>query len=568
MAKLKTRNEITEYLKSQNKPYDYTSRTSLYKQLGLEPKLGSYVGSGQQNTAMINLSNAQKNQITYPSSQISTLPKTGDLGFPKSSAEYDQWIKAGRTFQNGKWTEAGTTGGTTKPTLQTISKGVQDVAGKTQALTQQFKTEGITPSISNKPTEEYVNLDTKDNQTIVDDTMKNIADTIGTTDIATLIGQFSSGELTTPEMEITGEDRQAQLDKLKTDTAGALQKLQQNMAKRGMTFSGIRTQAEADLAADTLSKEAGINRDFAGKIIQAARQEQTRRENALTTAEQNYNKALETGGYYYNPITDKVEKTLEREEFEYKTTQAETTDYPVSYQEWQLAGREQGTGKTFGEWLSSPATEDKPKIAYQNIGNQVMQILTDDYGNILSMNSLGLAPSAATNLQEAFSSHESAITMLEAIGNLADNINWNNNPTLKTVANFLKKIGGKYLTPEYYASLTPGTPEYEYFVSKGTFRSMLTRAAGEKGVLTQRDVENIENALPDVWDTQDSAKKKISNFKKVFNSILEGATRAYKGDITKLNQDSLALVGYVNSLSEPSAKSVDDYLDDYLSSKK
>lgn len=239
----------------------------------------------------------------------------------------------------------------------------------------------ILPSASVAPTKEFVNPNVEDYAAITQD----VIDSIGTTDLASLISDFSSGALTTPEMELTKEDKQAQLDSLKAAAAQSLQTMQKNLANQGMTFSGIRTTQEANQAAEVLSREAGINRSFAGKIIAAARQEQSRRENALSVAEDNYNKALQAQGYVYNPITGTIEKTLAREQFEQK--QNATPNYPTSYDEWQLAGGLEGTGKTYNQWLDKKTTEEKPLYTEKDFYSAIDRGKTDlqqgeSWGNV------------------------------------------------------------------------------------------------------------------------------------------------------------------------------------------
>lgn len=192
----------------------------------------------------------------------------------------------------------------------TTTPGDTGGAGATTKTTLTGDTGGVTTGAQVNVTDTNVPMDTTAMTDLMEDVMKDVQDVIGSTDIAAIMTEVA-GEEFSPEMEIAGEEKEAQLEALKTNSAKALKTMQQNLAKRGMTFSGIRTTAEADLAAETLAAEAGINRDFAARIVNAARNEQSRRESALNVAQQNYNKYLTAAGYVYNPFTDKIEPTLE-----------------------------------------------------------------------------------------------------------------------------------------------------------------------------------------------------------------------------------------------------------------
>jgi len=213
--------------------------------------------------------------------------------------------------------------------------------------------------------------------------MDGVIEKIGTTDLTKLISDFAGGDITTPELELTKEDRDAKLEEVKTAAGAALNTLQQGLAARGMTFSSIRSSAEEALAADTLAKESGINREFAAKIIGAARQESERRETALKTAETNYNNALEKMGYVYNPFTDTIEKTLSRENAERPKEQ----NYPASYDEWQLAGGLEGTGMTYNKWLDRNQKGEGTTYTEKDFYSSIDKGKTDlqqgeDWGNV------------------------------------------------------------------------------------------------------------------------------------------------------------------------------------------
>jgi len=58
------------------------------------------------------------------------------------------------------------------------------------------------------------------------------------------------------------------------------------------------------------------------------------------------------------------------------------------------------------------------------------------------------------------------------------------------------------------------------------FSSQLARASGEKGVLTDLDVQRIQNALPKLGDTADIAQAKLATLKGLFEGIAQGAVQA------------------------------------------
>lgn len=78
-------------------------------------------------------------------------------------------------------------------------------------------------------------------------------------------------------------------------------------------------------------------------------------------------------------------------------------------------------------------------------------------------------------------------------------------------------------------ALIPGTQEKYFKDTVGSFISLITRAAGEKGVLTTGDVERIRLALPNFSDTRAVAEQKASQLQSVLNSTMQGALSAYLG---------------------------------------
>jgi hypothetical protein len=80
--------------------------------------------------------------------------------------------------------------------------------------------------------------------------------------------------------------------------------------------------------------------------------------------------------------------------------------------------------------------------------------------------------------------------------------------------------------------LNPDAAVYKDTVN--AFLSQLTRASGEKGVLTTQDVDRIKNALPAFSDTKAIADRKLQNLRDLFSAIKTGATQTYTQSLSKV----------------------------------
>jgi hypothetical protein len=92
--------------------------------------------------------------------------------------------------------------------------------------------------------------------------------------------------------------------------------------------------------------------------------------------------------------------------------------------------------------------------------------------------------------------------------------------------------------------LNPNAAVYKDTVN--AFLSQLTRASGERGVLTTQDVDRIKNALPAFSDTKAIADRKLQNLRDLFGAIKEGATATYTQPLNKVqstgeNNDPLGI---------------------------
>ena len=177
---------------------------------------------------------------------------------------------------------------------------------------------------------------------------------IGSTDLSNIINEFSTGTSTNPEVVIAQKEAQLLTDEQNRALTETMDTLQQNLAARGMTFSGIRTKEEESVVADNLAKVTGISIDLSKAIISAARNEQSKRESALQQAQQIQYNSLLAMGYVIDPTTGQLSKTLEKQQMEYEQAQPTTTEAPTvigtsetGYYQWNTqTGKWECTGIT------------------------------------------------------------------------------------------------------------------------------------------------------------------------------------------------------------------------------
>lgn len=290
------------------------------------------------------------------------------------------WSKFGLNTKLGSWVgnayQWNAYAKYTKDELDRIEAGVKNVQSQFDTLQERIRTEGITEATTPTPTgggDAGGDGDISKGGTVLDpSTLNNVQ--LDSNDIGDIITEMETGDLATPETVIAGEETKLLTDAEKAKAAQVLSQFQQQMATAGQAFSSIRSSGEASLAAESLARQSGIKLDLASKIINAARQEQTRRINATKLQQDAQTAALKSMGYVINPVTGKMSKTLERQRFdepeqpvrfasggsyyEYdpstggiRTLVEGVGSQPNSFQEWTLAGEEAGTGKSYSQFL-------------------------------------------------------------------------------------------------------------------------------------------------------------------------------------------------------------------------
>lgn len=129
-----------------------------------------------------------------------------------------------------------------------------------------------------------------------------------------------------------------------------------------------------------------------------------------------------------------------------------------------------------------------------------------------------LDQTAKNKIREATATFASADSMLKEIEGLARNV-----ITAQTFFGRITQAANLSLE-----ALTQENSDASVLLSSiNAFSSLLTRAAGEKGMLTNQDVQRIINALPKITDKVEVLDKKLKTLRSVYESGKKGTLEAY-----------------------------------------
>ena len=223
-VKLNTTSSITDYLKSVGKASDFGSRTSLYKESGLEERLGKYVGSVSQNTAFLkSLSTKTAPTATNAAAPITPTapaPLTGDVRTPSGAI-----VNA----------ESGSL--VTAPDGTTPEKPIGDT-GLTRGQ--------ITESIPQAPS--------------ADEVLQTVLNSPG-------FQNFQQQQDLSKTLNIGGA--QSQKAALEAKTAKDTKDFITSIGRRGLFFSGETTTGLQALAESLASSKFDVDRKLAGDLLQS-----------------------------------------------------------------------------------------------------------------------------------------------------------------------------------------------------------------------------------------------------------------------------------------------------------
>lgn len=222
---LNTTSSIVDFLKSQGKPSDYSSRTSLYNTSGLSDRLGAYVGSAAQNTAFLK-------QLQTPAQTGAITPVDTSSFTPDqlSKFNYANTLGTGVPTTNTPPTPATPTPATPTPSPYQAPISATDALA---SIPQMPSTDEILGKVFNSPS----------------------------------FQNYSQGEQAKNAYDIG--TAAAQKTKLEGEAAANTQNFINKMGQRGLYFSGETTTGIQALAESLASSKLGVDRKLASDLIQS-----------------------------------------------------------------------------------------------------------------------------------------------------------------------------------------------------------------------------------------------------------------------------------------------------------
>jgi hypothetical protein len=283
MALLNVNNSIVDYLKSQKQDSSYSARTKLYGSSDLNSRLGDYVGSSQQNTALLNYLKKQSQP------EVTQAPDTGAAGAqnylneqgsatPNANVINYLTTKYGRTPTTAELTEY------FRPKTAEEQRGLPSNFMTAEQVYQKQLSEGYFDE----------NLQAQ---------KQSEAE-------AAQLEQIKS----TPEYKLQEEEATAQREGITRALQQAVESTQKTYESRGISSSGLKAKAITDAEAEASAQQLGIDRGLAKIVLQAIRDDQSAQAKAQEEQNKAQTEALKAAGYVN--IGGTIYPTLERQRYE------------------------------------------------------------------------------------------------------------------------------------------------------------------------------------------------------------------------------------------------------------
>lgn len=139
-----------------------------------------------------------------------------------------------------------------------------------------------------------------------------------------------------------------------------------------------------------------------------------------------------------------------------------------------------------------------------------------------------LSKDDANKIQETYASFKSANALVDQIKTLTGTV-----LTAPDDVGSQTAQAARLKAIEIAPYLSTDNDAKQFISVRNSVLSLLTRATGEKGVLTDQDVARIAQALPSYGDSATLAAKKAANFSNVLKANISGTVEAYVGQPVK-----------------------------------
>ena len=231
---LSSTSSIIDYLGTQKRDSSFSARKKLYNEMGLNTRLGDYVGSSTQNTNFLNnLRNVSKEDTFLPDET----PAKPEPFYPTPSGQLKP------------------------PATDAVNTVSQPNATSAVNVASTPTPPPVTPSTPTTATDTMGTLGYTPPPPMTPEALKSTVES----DPAYKLAQESQANKTLAETATAEAKKQNLQSKYEGDKTA----LEQNLASKGLAFSGIRGQDVATLSANLASSTLGVDRELAIKLLES-----------------------------------------------------------------------------------------------------------------------------------------------------------------------------------------------------------------------------------------------------------------------------------------------------------
>jgi len=287
MALLNTSSSIVDYLKSAGQDSSYTSRTKLYGSSGLESKYGGYVGSGQQNTALLNYirsqSQLQQPQQSQPVSYSQLTNQGGTIYNTQTNQGYQtpEQLASAMGYQNASQIDWSQIAQQQPNAQQVVSNAYTQTGGQAPVTPTQTQTQQA-PQLSTYAPKSY--------------------------------SEILAGITGTAEYKLTEEETKAAKEEEARQLAEKKAGIQSSYENRMIPSSGMKMKEFEEADIESAADQLQIDRGLAKIVLQAIQEGQNEEAQKLEESQRLNASILEAAGYV--DVGGKLYPTLAREKYE------------------------------------------------------------------------------------------------------------------------------------------------------------------------------------------------------------------------------------------------------------